>query len=87
MGCYLEDYQARVGTWAGRFSWRGMPMRGEANRNVGDCLVLTMLSSVALAVLLGIGGAEQNPGPIVEDDMAMQLVCTGCSRNLKSGIH
>ena len=21
MGCYLEDYRARVGTWAGRFYW------------------------------------------------------------------
>jgi len=31
MGCYLEDYRARVGTWAGRFSWRGVSRRGDAN--------------------------------------------------------
>ena len=42
MGCYLEDYHARVGTWAGRFSWRGMARRGNANRATGDCLGLTV---------------------------------------------
>ncbi|PNF19099.1 hypothetical protein B7P43_G10548 [Cryptotermes secundus] len=30
MGCYLEDYRARVGAWAGRFTWRGGPRRGDA---------------------------------------------------------
>jgi hypothetical protein len=34
MGCYLEDYRARVGTWAGRFSWRGVAWRGVAWRGV-----------------------------------------------------
>ena len=66
MGCYLEDYRARVGTWAGRFSWRGVSSCGDANGTAGDCLGLTVLSSVALAVLLVIGGVEQNPGPVVE---------------------
>ena len=86
MGCYLEDYRARVGTWAGRFLWRGGPKRGDANRATGDCLGLTVLSSVVIAVLLVIGGVEQNPGPGVEEMDTIQLVCTGCSRNLKSGI-
>ena len=40
MGCYLKDYQAKVGTWAGRFLWRGGPKRGDANRATGDCLVI-----------------------------------------------
>jgi hypothetical protein len=32
------------------------------------------------------GGVEQNPGPGVEEMDIIELVCTGCSRNLKSGI-
>jgi hypothetical protein len=68
MGCYLEDYRARVGTWAGRLSWRGGPRRSDANRARGDCLGwgLRVLSSIVLAVLLVTDGAEQNPGPGVE---------------------
>jgi len=68
-------------TWAGRFSWRG-----DANGTAGDCLGLTVLSSMVLAVLLVIGGVEQNPGPVVEVDNTVRLLCTGCGRNLKSGI-
>jgi len=78
MGCYLEDYRARVGTWAGRFSWCGVSRRGAANETAGDCL--------GLMVLLVIGGVEQNPGPIVEVENTVRLSCTGCGRNLKSGI-
>ena len=52
MGCYLEDYWARVGTWAGRFSWRGMPRCGDANQTTGGYLGLMLLSSMVLAVLL-----------------------------------
>jgi hypothetical protein len=48
--------------------------------------VLMMLSSVVLAVLLVIGGVEQNPGLVAEGEMAMQLLCTGCGRNVKSRI-
>jgi hypothetical protein len=68
MGCCLEDYRARVGTWAGRLSWRGGSRRSDANRATGDCsgLCLTVLSSIVLAVLLVVGGVEQNPGPGVE---------------------
>jgi len=81
MGCYLEEYPARVGTWAGRFSWRG-----DDNGTCGDYLGLTVPSSMVLAVFPVIGGVEQNPGPVVEVENTVQLLCTGCGRNLKSGI-
>ena len=45
-----------------------------------------MLGSMVLAVLLMIGGTEQNPGPGVEGENTVQLLCTGCSTNLKSEI-
>ena len=86
MGCYLENYRARVVIWAGIFSWRGMFRRGAANETTGDCLSLTVLSSMVLAVLLIIGGVEQNPGPAVEVENTVRLLCTGCGRNLNSGI-
>jgi len=41
---------------------------------------------MVLAVLLIIGGVEQNPGPVVEVENTVRLLCTGCGRNLKSGI-
>jgi hypothetical protein len=66
MGCYLEDYHARVGTWAGRHSWRGLSRHGDTIGTSGGYLGLTVLSSMVLAVLLIIGGVEQNPGPDVE---------------------
>jgi len=75
MGCYLEAYRATVGSWAGRFSWRGVPRRGDGT--TGDCLELAVLSSMVLVVLLMIGGIEQNPGPVVEMENTMQLACTG----------
>jgi hypothetical protein len=85
LGCYLGDCRARVGSWAGKFSWRVVSTRGDANGTAGDCLVLTVLSSMILAVLLVIGGVEQNPGPVVEVEDTVRLLCTGCGRNLKSG--
>ena len=63
-----------------------MPRLGDANRTTGDCLGLTVLRAMVLAVFLMIGGNEQNPGPIAEGDNTVQLLCTGCGRNLKSGI-
>jgi len=86
MGCYLEDYCARVDTWVGRVSWRGVSRCGDANGTTSDCLGLTVLCSMVLAVLLIIGGVEQNPGPVVEVENTVRLLCTGCGRNLKSGI-
>jgi len=79
MGCNLEGYRARLGTWAGRFSCRGVPRRGDVNGTTGDCLSLTVLSSMVLAVLLMIG-------PVVVVENTVRLLCTGCGRNLKSGI-
>jgi hypothetical protein len=37
-------------------------------------------------VLLVIGGVEENAGPAVEVESTVRLLCTGCGRNLKSGI-
>ena len=50
------------------------------------CLGLTLLSSLIIAVLLIIGGIEQNPGPSGEMDSTASDICTGCGRHLKSGI-
>jgi hypothetical protein len=64
----------RVGTWAGRFSWCGVSRCGDAKGMSGDCSGLTVLSSMVLAVLLVIGGAEQNPGPVVEVENTVRLL-------------
>jgi hypothetical protein len=72
--------------WAGRFSWRGVPTRGDANGTTGDCLELMVLISMVLTVVLMIGGNEQIPGPVVEVKNTVRLLLTGCGRNLKSGI-
>jgi len=37
------------------------------------------------AVLLAIGGVEKNPGPGVQAEKIMQVLCSRCERNLKSG--
>ena len=55
-----------MGTWVGRFSWLGNPGCVDTNETTGDCLGLAVLSSMILAVLLMIGGIDQNPGPVVE---------------------
>jgi hypothetical protein len=44
-----------------------------------------LLCAVALSALFVIGGVEQNPGPGVEVDNSLQVLCSGCERNLKSG--
>ena len=84
MSCYLEDYRARVGTCAGRFSCCGLPRRGDANRTTGGCLELTVLCSMVLAVLLMIGGTEHSPGPVVEVENtvlgAAGIQCELCGR-------
>ena len=86
MGCYLEDYCARIGTWAGRFSGRGVAARGGANGATGDGFGLTVLNSMVLAVLLIITGVDQIPRTAVEVKNTVRLLCSGCGRNLKSGI-
>jgi hypothetical protein len=44
-----------------------------------------ILCAVALAALLPIGGEEQNPGPGVEAETTVQVLCSGCKRILKYG--
>jgi len=39
-----------------------------------------------LAVLLMIGGIQQNPVPVVEVKNTARLLCTLCGRNLNSGM-
>ena len=36
-------------------------------------------------VLLVIGGVEKNPGPGLGAEKIMQVLCSGCDRNLKLG--
>jgi len=69
-----------VGTWAERSSWRSVSRIGDANGTSGDCLGLTVLSSMVLPVLLLIGGVEQYPGPVVEVENNARLLCSGCGK-------
>jgi hypothetical protein len=39
-------------------------------------------SSMILAVLLMIGGIEQNPVPAMEVEINVRLLCAGCDRNM-----
>jgi hypothetical protein len=86
MGCYLEGYRARVGTWAGGFSWRGGSKPADDIGTTGKCLDFNILSLLILAVFLVIGGIKQNPGPAAELENTVRILCSGCGRNLKSGI-
>ena len=43
-----------------------------------------ILCAAVIAMLLMIGGVELNPGPV---DNNVQVLCSGCDRNLKSGTH
>ena len=75
-----------MSTCGGRFWWRDVLRSCDANRTTGDLSGLTVLSSKILAVLLMTGGFEQNPAPAVEVEKGIRILCTGCGRNLKSGI-
>ena len=48
-------------------------------------LANSCLYAAVLAILLVIGGVEQNPGPGVEVESLMQVICSGCEGILKSG--
>jgi len=87
MGCYLADYRARVGTWAARFACVSRTSRRTANGNGQAilCLGTTILCATTLAVLLVSCGVEENPGPGVESDKIMRVLCSGCNKILKSG--
>ena len=60
---------------AGRFWWWHVIRFADANRTTVDCLELTVLSSMILALLLTIGGIEQNPGPVLEVENTVRLLC------------
>ena len=82
-GCYLEDYCVKVGTWAARTAWRA---RGcNIDGQVRGYLENSCLYAAFWAILLVIGGVELNPGPGVEVESFMQVICSGCERILKSG--
>ena len=48
------------------------------------CLGTVVLCARTLAVLL-VTGVQNKPGPGVEAENIMQIVCSECDRNLKSG--
>jgi hypothetical protein len=87
MGCYLADYRAPVCTWAARISCVSKTSRRTAKGNGHAilCLGTVILCATTLAVLLVIGGVEENPGPGVEAEKIMRELCSGRDRILRSG--
>jgi len=83
MGCDLEVYRACVGTWAVRAGWSAQGSSGDVQ--VRSYLLNTCLCAAVLAVLLVIGGVEQNPGPGVDGESLMQIMYSGWDKSLKSG--
>lgn len=79
-----EEYRARVGTWAVRFSWWAGP-RHVNDRRIGNLLGQVIVCAVSLATFLMIGGMEQNSGPGMEGENIMHVLCSGYNRILKSG--
>jgi len=80
MGCYLEDYRERVDMWATRTTCRNSQRNGQ----VIFCLETMILCATTLDVLLIIG-VEKNSGPGVKVEKILQVLCSGCDRNVKSG--
>ena len=78
-----------MGTWAARISCVSRTARRTAkgNGHAVLCLEFMILCASTLAVLLVMGGVEENPGPSVDVDKIMRVFCGGCDRILKSGIH
>jgi hypothetical protein len=48
---------------------------------------MILCATTLVAVILVIGGVEKNPGPGVEAENIVQVVCSGCDRNLKPELH
>ena len=46
----------------------------------------TCLCAAVLALLLVTDGVERNPGPGVEGESLVQVMCSGCERSVNSGI-
>jgi len=83
MDCNLQDYRARVGTWPVRTVWRAQG--NNINGHVKSYLPNTFVCAAVLAILLFSGVVEQTPGPGVECESFIQVMCNGCDRILKSG--
>jgi hypothetical protein len=75
MGCYLEDYWARVGIWAARTAWRAP----QGNVQVMFCLGSMILCATTLAMLLVIGGVEKIPGPGVKAEKFRKFCAAGAT--------
>jgi len=60
-----------------------MPRHGDGKGMTGNCFGLTVLNSTVLGVLLMISRNEQNPGPVVEVENIVRMLCTVSGRNLK----
>jgi hypothetical protein len=81
MGCYLEEYRARVDTWATRFSWRTVVGHvGSKGRKTYAGIMI--LCAAVIRTSLIIGGEELIPGPVSN---IVQVSCSGCNGTLKSG--
>ena len=83
MGCDPVVYRARVGTWAARTGWRAQG--SNSNVQVRSYFVNKCLCEAVLAMLLVTGGVEQNPGPVVEIESFIQVMCSVYDRSLNSG--
>jgi hypothetical protein len=81
MGLCLEDYRARVGTWAAKVSWRSAVGQVGTRGNKNFIGEMTLCTAV-ITTLLVTGRVELNPGPV---DNIVQVLCNGCDKNLKSG--
>jgi hypothetical protein len=67
-----------VDSWAARTAWH--TVQGRVSNGKSICTIGNMLLCEAtLAVLLVIGGVEQNPGPGVEAGNCLQILCSGCA--------
>ena len=76
MGCYLEEYRARVGTWAVRSSWQSTV--GHVGTRGGNIYMEPIiLCAAVIATLLMIGGVELNPGPVDNIVQVCVVAATG----------
>jgi hypothetical protein len=78
MGCSVEDYRARMCTWAVRTAWRAKGRN--SNGQLRSYLENSCLDAAVLAILLVIGGVEKNPGPGMEVESFMQVMRSGFVR-------
>jgi hypothetical protein len=69
-------------TWAVRTSWPTAQSR-ESNGQAISYKANMLLCRATLTALMVIGGVEQNPGPGVEVENSLQILCSGCERNWK----